>query len=206
VWGAKKTHWWPASWIRYDAGLKEEVSKAGRRRNGIVYVGSYYGDKLNRIASFREQFKNEFSVYGRWPLDGFVGYFAPIRGRKFFPYRVKTLTDEERTKIYLSTKICFDMHLSSYPREIGNMRMYESTLHGMLLLCDKGSSNNYSKIFKPNEEAVLYDHIVDAIELGNYFLRNDLERERIASAGFNRAWESYNPEKVLRDLIIWALN
>jgi spore maturation protein CgeB len=204
LWGAKKIYWWPASWTRYSPSLKDEVFKRKQRLRGSVYVGAYYGEKLDRLAAFKKKFGNEFSVYGNWPQNGFVGYLAPLKKRAFFPYQVKPINNAERSKVYLNTKIGFNMHLSLTPREFGNMRTFETTLHGMMLLSDKGCGEGYKKIFTPGEEAIFYDTLEEAVDLARYYLNNHSIRERVAEAGFDRAWRDYNPTKVFTDLLLWA--
>lgn len=84
------------------------------------------------------------------------------------------------------------------------MRMYETTAHGMLLVCDKAGRDAHTQIFTPDIEAVFYDSLDDAIEKIEYYLANDTERIGIAKAGFDRATSQYDWEFNLKRLLDWA--
>ena len=83
--------------------------------------------------------------------------------------------------------------------------MYEVTAHGGMLLCDKAGRNAHAQIFEPDKEAVFYDSMEDAIEKIEYYLAHEGEREKIARAGFARAWKDYDAETNLKKFLDWAI-
>ena len=207
LWGAKRSYWWPASWNRdflTDAFISRVTNSIDNRTSVVTYVGKLYGSKYDRLVNIKRSFGKDFAIYGSWPYRGFVGYAAPLRGRKFMPYKVNSLTDVQREDIYLKTKIGLNMHLSDTPREFGNLRTYEIPLHGMMLLSDKGAGSSYESVFIPGEEAVYYENLDHAIELISYYSRAEEERQRIAMRGFLRACKDYHPENNLVNLFRWA--
>jgi hypothetical protein len=201
--GCANRFWLPlTSPARRPADLSETFFAA--RDSSLTYVGNRYGHKLNRLKELKQAFGQDFRVHGRWPLKGWVGPLAAALGSRQFPYRVTSLTQDERTALYWRTKIGFNLHWSQYPTETGNMRMYETALHGMMLLCDKAARNLHEQIFEPDREAVYYDSTADAIDKIHYYLAHEQERLEIARNGFNRAWKDYNWESVLLRLLDWA--
>jgi spore maturation protein CgeB len=175
-----------------------------QRNIPMVYVGKRYTHKVDRLARLKRHFGDALQVYGRWPLKGWWGPARTLTGDFRFPYRVHALTHDERTALYWRTKIGFNMHWSRFRMETGNMRMYETPLHGMMLLCDQAARGLHAQIFEPDREAVYYDTIEDAIEKAEYYLAHEDERIEIARGGFERAWKDYNWEKVFARFLDWA--
>ncbi|MBD2538439.1 glycosyltransferase [Coleofasciculus sp. FACHB-SPT36] len=206
MWGVPINYWWPLSLYNKVSleHCKEIQQSWTERMGGIIYVGNLYGSKFDRLVEFKRRTGKEFSIYGRWPLGGYAGFLGPIRGRKFFPYRVRSITNEQRRQLYLRHKICLNMHLSDYPRETGNMRMYEAPFHGLMLLCDKAADGWHESIFKPNVEAVFYDDIEDAVDKAKFYLKHDSAREKIARTGFERFCKDYDADKCLKLFLEWA--
>jgi hypothetical protein len=174
------------------------------RANTVVYVGKCYGSKVDRIAVLHQRLGSRFVVHGKdWPVAGAAGFLAPIRGRRFFPRWVRPISDLERRQLYLKCKIGFNMHLGNRA-ETGNMRMYETTAHGLVLLCDASATGVHADIFEPNVEALFYNSIEEAIELvDRCFVDKKFARD-IALAGFVRCRHHYAFSTVLDQLISWA--
>lgn len=205
LWGINRSYWFPLSANQVSVEHCQEIETTwNQRTEGVIYIGQLYGSKFDRLVQFKHGLGKDFSIYGRWPLSGYAGLFGPLKGRPFFPYRVRSVTNEQRRKLYLKYKIGLNMHLSDYPRETGNMRMYEVPFHGLMLLGDKAANDLHESIFKPDVEAVFYDSIEDAIDKAKYYLKNDSQREKIARAGFARVCRDYDSERCLKDFLEWA--
>lgn len=201
--GCRHRFWLPLTQPVKKPEIVDEAFFA-RRDVPMVYVGNRYTHKMDRLVTLRGYFGDKFQVYGRWPLKGFDGLVRTLIGDFRFPYRVRSLSHDERTALYWNTKIGFNMHWSSSPMETGNMRMYEVPLHGAMLLCDKSALGLHAQVFEPNIEAVFYDTIDDAIEKAEYYMAHDDERMEIAQRGFERAWRDYDWEKVFSGFLDWA--
>lgn len=203
-WCDKPTTWWPL--VMSSFNRPEQVDDAFFRERDIdlVYVGNPYGPKIDRLIHLKRHFGSRMRIHGRWSLNGYVGFVRGLLGKPIFPYRVTSLTQAERTTLYWRAKIGFNMHFSDSPSECGNMRTYETPSHGMMMICDKASADAHARIFKPNQEAVYYDTIDQAIELIEYYLGNHDERIRIAKSGFERYWQDYEAETNLLKLLDWA--
>lgn len=203
-WGCKNSTWWPLVLHEFE---KPEISDERffeHRDIDIVYVGFPSASKMERLIKLKKHFGPRVRIHGRWPLKGYVGLLRGFLGKPVYPYRVKSLTTEARTSLYFRTKIGFNMHVSDSPVETGNMRMYETPAHGMMMICDKAGANSHESIFKPDKETVYYDNIDHAIELMEYYLENDQERVQIAQAGYARYCQDYEWEPNLLRLLDWA--
>ena len=62
-----------------------------------------------------------------------------------------------------------------------NMRLYEATGVGSLLLTDDGS--NLAELFEPGREVVTYAGADDLVEKARHYLAHEDERRAIAGAG-----------------------
>lgn len=84
---------------------------------------------------------------------------------------------EEMARIYAQAKIVVNACVG---RDI-NMRVYEALASGALLITDE--ADGLEELFKDNEHLIVYRRDEDLLDRVDYFLKNDAERERIASAG-----------------------
>jgi spore maturation protein CgeB len=203
-WTSKPTHFMPLS----GGGINPPTIDDDffRKRNiDLCYVGTPSRTKIDKLLIMKRRFGSRFRLHGRWNFNGYLGFVRAAFGKPIFPYRVTSLSDEERTHLYWNTKIGLNMHVSDEKRECGNMRTYEIPAHGMMQICDKGAADGHALIFEPNKEAVYYDAMNEAIELIEYYLAHDDERIAIAKAGFERYCRDYKPEKVILDLLQWAI-
>jgi hypothetical protein len=88
------------------------------------------------------------------------------------------------------SKITFNSHIDVAGDLCGNMRMYEATGVGTLLLTD--NKKNLRQLFNPGVEVVAYDSVEDAIQKARYYLEHEDERLRIAASGQQRTLKSYS--------------
>lgn len=202
-WGGKPATWWPLV-ATYARPKNADDAFFQQRDVDVVYVGSPSASKVERLIHLKRHFGWRMRIHGRWPFKGYVGFVRGLLGMPVYPRRVTSLSGEQRTQLYWRTKIGFNMHVSDSPFETGNMRMYETPAHGMMMVCDKAGADAHAKIFEPDVEAVYYDSINQAIELIEYYLAHDEERIRIARAGFERSWRDYEWENNLRRFLDWA--
>lgn len=81
-------------------------------------------------------------------------------------------------------KICINRHSSASEQYANNMRLFETTGLGTLLITDEKS--NLGDLFKVGEELVTYRDADDLVEKVQYYLAHDAERQVIAAAGQKR--------------------
>lgn len=204
-WAGKPAMWWPLVTVPFSQPEKADKRFFQQRDVDVVYVGNPYGQKIDKLIRLKRHFGDRISIHGRWQFKGYLGLVRGLLGKPVYPHRVISLTPEERTRLYWQTKIGFNMHFSQHPCETGNLRMYETPAHGMMMMCDKAAANAHARIFEPGAEAVYYDSVDEAIDLIEYYLIHEEERIRIAQGGFERYWRDYEWEKNLRMLLDWCM-
>lgn len=203
-WSGKPSMWWPLVPNRFEKHAP--TSDFFRNRTvDIAYVGNPSASKVERLAKLKKVFGNRLVVHGRWPVNGYYGILRGLIGKPIYPHRVTSISNQARESLYLNTKIAFNMHVSEESCETGNMRMYETTAHGMMLLCDKAGADLHEKIYQPNIEAVYYDSLSQAIDLIEYYIRDGEQRVKIAEAGYDRFWSDYEWERNLLKFLDWAM-
>lgn len=202
-WGCKATIWWPLVTRALPAGTRSDDYFADRDID-LLYIGKAYGDKIDRLRILNRHFGRRFRIHGRWPLGGYAGVVRGLAGKPVLWRRVRALTGEKRTELYERAKIGFNLHLSTTPRETGNMRMYEVAGHGAMLLSDKAGLDAHNKIYQDEREAIYYDSLDDAIGKIEFYLENDEARLRIARAGYKRTCEDYAWSDNLKRVLDWA--
>lgn len=205
-WTDKPTTWW--SLVPFAMPRPELADDAFFRRRDVdvVYVGYPSASKAERLIRLKSHFGDRIRIHGRWPLKGYYGFARGLLGLPMYPHCVTRLTGDERKALYWRSKIGLNMHVSDSTFETGNMRMYETPAHGMMLVCDKAAANTHARIFEPENEAVFYDGIDDAIQLIEYYLNHEEERVTIARAGYQRYWKDYEWEANLKKLLDWSIS
>lgn len=202
-WGCPKNYFWPLVSKSFPTSTPTDEFFRNRKIE-ISYIGNPSSSKVDRLLTYKKHFKDRLIVNGRWPLKGYFGIARGFMGKKFYPHVVKSLSEDAKSALYFDLKIGLNMHLSDFPYETGNMRMYEVPAHGALLLCDKAALNLQEKIFN-NDEAVYYDSPKHAIELAEHYLANDEERIKIAKKGYERFWKQYEYKQNFLDFLNWAI-
>jgi spore maturation protein CgeB len=81
----------------------------------------------------------------------------------------------------------------------GNMRLFEATGVGTLLLTD--SKRNLGDLFVPGEEVVSYRTAEECAELIRHYVERPGERDLIAAAGQRRALRDHTYRRRMEQLI-----
>jgi hypothetical protein len=102
-----------------------------------------------------------------------------------------------------NSKIVFNRHSNQADLEYANnMRLYEATGVGALLLTDH--KQNLADMFEPGREVIAYHNADECVELAGYYLAHDKEREEIARAGQHRTLDGhtyYHRMEELADIV-----
>ncbi len=102
-------------------------------------------------------------------------------------------------KILLKSKIIINRHIDIAEDYANNMRLFEATGCGAMLITDE--KKNLGEIFKVGKEIITYSDVDDLIEKLKYYLKNDKEREKIAKAGQRRTLKDHVYEKRMKELV-----
>ena len=99
-----------------------------------------------------------------------------------------------------SWKISLNRHIDMSGIHANNMRIYESTGMGAVLLTDKKQKNN---LFESGIEMVEYEGLADLQEKITYLVTHDQEMQAIAKAGQEKTLKNHTYEKRMQELSIY---
>ena len=102
-------------------------------------------------------------------------------------------------QILANAKIALNVHADFAKDFANNIRMYETTGVGTMLLTD--SKKNLADMFEPGKEVVAYRSREECAELIEYYLTHDEERESIASAGQRRTLANHTYYQRMEELL-----
>jgi spore maturation protein CgeB len=135
--------------------------------------------------------KTPIKIWGYAPPFTRIGRIGKLLRGNTLPARYQgEVWGIEMYRIIKRSKITFNMHIAEAENLAGNMRMYEATGLGSLLISDFKS--NTDEIFIGGREAVYYHSVDEAIEKIRYYLNHEDERMRIAGAGQKRTLNDYS--------------
>jgi hypothetical protein len=99
-----------------------------------------------------------------------------------------------------SWKMSLNRHIDMSGNHANNMRLYESTGMGAVLLTDKKQKNN---LFESGVEIVEYEGLDDLREKITYLVTHDDEMQAIAKAGQEKTLKNHTYEKRMQELSIY---
>ena len=170
--------------IGFDPRSLEHLD-ARERANTAVFVGSLGRAQHERGNALLEQAARRAPIdfWGRgaedWPAD------SPIRQR----YRGEAW-GLDMLQVLAGSTIALNRHIDVAEGHANNMRLYEATGVGALLLTDEGS--NLSELFEPGRELVTYRDAEDLADKVSYFLEHADEAAAIAAAGQQRTLREHS--------------
>lgn len=180
----------------FDSDILQLLDNTSDRVIPFSFVGGVtrnHKERYNLLTQLVEKTSMEVWGYGIKPHGIKEMLLNLLSGRNFVDPVVRRFRGEawglEMYRILHRSKITFNSHIDVAGDWCGNMRMYEATGVGTLLLTDKKS--NLSELFEPDKEVIPYNSIDDAVEKLKYYLIHEEERKQIAKAGQNRTLTDY---------------
>jgi hypothetical protein len=168
--------------------LKEEAKSFD-----VTFVGSYGGVHRSRTA-FLESLCVQFQQMKVWgPGAEALDSASPLR-RCY----VGQAWGHEMYQILKNSKITLNHHHGDVPHYANNMRLFEATGVGALLVTDW--KDNLCEMFELGKELVAYRTPGECAELIRHYLKHDEERNTIAHAGQQRTLREHTYEKRVREL------
>jgi spore maturation protein CgeB len=110
---------------------------------------------------------------------------SPLRGRVKPP-----LWGYDMYSQLQRSKIALNIHIDMAEQYAANMRLYEATGVGTMLLTDW--KTNLHELFELGKEVVAYRSTGECVEMVKYYLAHDAEREAIARAGQQRTLSEHS--------------
>ena len=97
------------------------------------------------------------------------------------------------------SQITLNRHINVAENYANNMRLYEATGVGTLLITD--NKDNLAELFEPGKEVVVYNTPEEAAELIRYYIVHPEEANRIAQAGQKRTLLEHTYERRMQELV-----
>lgn len=171
------------------------LKKSGiqNKKYDVSFVGSF--SHFHRFGSeLLEDVSRQIPVH-IWSQDlGITSSFSPLQ--KNFHGEV---WGTDMYKILAQSKIVINRHISVAQDYANNMRLYEATGMGALLLTDE--KKNINDIFEAGKEVVTYKNSKDLIDKIKYYLTHEKERQKIATTGQKRTLKDHSYRKRIKELV-----
>jgi spore maturation protein CgeB len=157
-----------------------DTSPASPREYGVVFVGGFNPDvhehRLPMLETVGRATELDVWGYGAEQLPPSSPVLRSYRGQAW---------GLDMYRIFAGARIVINAHEEISKGEAANMRMYEATGTGALLITE--DHENLPEMFEPGREVVTYTDLDDLVDKVEYYLEHDDERVRIATAGQARA-------------------
>jgi spore maturation protein CgeB len=178
--------------IGFEPRVLEHVDRD--ERYGAVFAGSLGRSQHDRgngiVAAAADRVEIDFwgRGYDDWPPDSAVSrrYHGEAWGIDMY-------------RVLAAGRISINRHIDVAEDYANNMRLYESTGVGAMLLTD--SKRNLGDLFEVGAEVVAYTDADDLAAKIVYFLGHDEERKAIAAAGQRRTLAEHTYAGRMRDLL-----
>ncbi len=186
-------------------GIKSEYIKIGfekrmldrignqKRIYDVSFIGSFSRYHMKSIKVFEEAAKKiDIHIWGHG-----LNYLSPNSPlRKYYHGQA---WGKEMYKILSQSKIVINRHIDAAENYANNMRLYETTGMGAMLITD--NKKNLHELFHVGKEIESYNNHSELVDKIEYYLKNEKEREQIAKAGQIRTINDHTYEKRMEELV-----
>jgi spore maturation protein CgeB len=186
--------------LAYDARLHDVLRKEGidpspvaERRYPVSFVGGLNPRVHEAGTALLERVARTTEV-------NFWGYGAAALSPKS-PIRMRYHGEAwglDMYRVLARSRIVINRHIDVAEGYANNMRLYEATGSGALLLTDQG--RNLGELFEPGREVLVYDDAEELVAKLRHHLANDDERRSIAEAGQQRTLRDHTYERRMAEL------
>jgi hypothetical protein len=170
-----------------------EHLRPGERTTPVTFVGSVSPWHKSRLALL-EHLCSRFDIQIWGTGAEVLAPGSPIR-RRYMGHAWGI----EMYEVLRDSKITINQHIDVSGPYANNMRLYEATGVGTLLVTDH--KQNLADLFAPGEEVAAYRTPEECAELVSYYLEHDEERERIARAGQERTLRDHTYQRRMQELV-----
>jgi spore maturation protein CgeB len=165
----------------------------GEPKTPIIFVGSMTAHHQDRVQLLESLCRRpETKIYGQGidclPKDSLIRqrYQGEAWGVDMY-------------QLLFNSKITINHHIGMAKSYANNMRLFEATGVGTLLVTDW--KKNLHEMFEPGKEVVCYRTREECAETLQYYLEHDKEREEIARAGQQRTLRDHTYYQRMQELM-----
>jgi spore maturation protein CgeB len=179
--------------IGFDRRVLDRLAGERREQHGAVFVGALNRTQHNSGNSLLEQAARHVPIdFWGYNADGWPAE-SPIRAR----YRGEAW-GLDMFRVLHASRIALNRHIDVAGDSANNMRLYEATGTGALLVTD--AKRNLGDLFALDREVVAYENDEDLVQKVRYYLDHDDERRAIAEAGQARTLREHTYAQRMKEL------
>lgn len=153
-------------------------------------ISRHHGGALPLLEYLAEQTDMRIFGYGADSLSN----ISPLRGR-----HGGEVWGMDMYRALARSRITLNRHINVAENNANNMRLYEATGVGSMLLTDL--KDNLHDLFEIGKEIVAYSSKEEAVELVRHYLAHPKEAERIAEAGQARTMRDHTYAQRMQELV-----
>lgn len=162
--------------IAFEPSILDIIGKSNlKRQYDYTFVGRLTRSHANRIKILDKLAKELNIIFWGYGIESFPN---SSRIRKKYNGEAWGI---DMYCILAQSKITINTHINVSENYANNMRLYEATGCGAMLITDY--KDNLNELFKIGKEVVCYRNAEELIELIKYYTTHDSERESIAKNG-----------------------
>lgn len=178
--------------IGFDTRILEKLGEVEKDipASFVGGISRHHGKAIPTLEYLAEQTPIEFFGYGASSLDS----HSPI-----LPKHHGEVWGMEMYRALARSRITLNRHINVAENNANNMRLYEATGTGTLLITDR--KDNLGELFEINKEIVAYSSPEEAAELINYYLEHPAEAQAIAAAGQRRTLAEHTYYQRMQELV-----
>lgn len=181
--------------LAFHAAVLDRLGQAGSERlRGLTFVGSVdprvHAEGVALLERVARELPLEAFGYGAEQLQPGSSLAAAHGGEAW---------GLDMYRLLAESRVTLNRHIAAAEGNANNMRLYEATGAGALLLTE--AAPNLADIFEPGREVVTYDGPEDLVEKARHYLEHDDERRTIAAAGQARTLREHTYAQRVRELL-----
>jgi len=180
--------------IAFEPSILDKTGSSDlERKYDCTFIGGLTKSHTNRIKlleKLADELNIDFWGYGIEALSK----NSPIRNK----YHGQAW-GIEMYRILAQSKITVNFHIDVAENYANNMRLYEATGMGAMLITDH--KDNLNELFEIGKEIVSYRNIEELIDLIKYYSIHDTERESIAKTGQKKTLTKHTYFNRMKDIL-----
>lgn len=166
---------------------------SSREQEEVIFIGSI-GKNFKKRVEFLESIRRQVILRCWGPGWDSLTAESPLKGY-FYP----PLWGYDMYRQFQQAKIVLNVHIDQANNVAGNMRLFEATGVGTLLITDW--KQNLHEMFEPGKEIVSCRSAEECIERISYYLAHEEKRKAIAQAGQARTLREHTYYHRMQELV-----
>jgi spore maturation protein CgeB len=178
--------------IGFDTRVLERLGNVSKdvEASFVGGISRHHGKAVPVLEYLARNTPIEFFGYGANSLD----HDSPIRARHH-----GEVWGLDMYRALARSRVTLNRHINVAENNANNMRLYEATGAGALLITDR--KDNLGELFEVGKEVVAYSCQEEAAELIRYYLAHPKEAETIARAGQARTLREHTYKRRMEELV-----